>query len=305
MILPLLGGVSMLRRFIGAMLLLVVGLVLPVRAQSPIEWKLKTGDHFYLRNVTTTKQTVKALNKDVVQNSEQTIVLGFTVAEKVGDNFLLKETIEEVTIKPDKGESFSDSKLVGVTFALTVSPKWEILKFEGYDKLVDKLAGDDMAVRQAITAILPEDVFKKTVREAMGFLPDRAIKDGEAWERSVEVPWGSLGTMTLTRIYKLEGKDNSTGKPLDKITFTTAVEFKPGKKAENLTYYVVSGKIEVKESKGTVLFDPAASQLVQIKSDLKLVGTMALSVSDTRVDEVVEQEQSTVVTVLKEKPEKK
>jgi hypothetical protein len=291
-------------RRVVAVVLLAAGLASPAAAQAPIEWKLKVGDKFFLRNVTTTRQTIKALNKDVPQNSEQTVVLGFSVEEKVGDNFLLKETVEEVTVKPDKGDPVSDTKLTGAVFLLTVSPKWEILKFDGYDKLVDRLAGDDAAVRQALTATLPEDVFKKTVREAMAFLPDRPVKEGETWERSVEEPLGPLGTLRETRTYKLEGKDDVGGKKLDKIGFTTAVDFKAGKKVDNLNYHVISGRMEVKEGKGTVHFDPAASQLVQIKSDLKLVGTMVLSISDTKVDAVVEQEQSSVVTVLKEKPGK-
>jgi hypothetical protein len=294
----------MSRRSVVAVVLLVAALASPAAAQAPIEWKLKVGDQFYLRNVTKTKQTIKALNKDVPQHAEQTIVLGFKVEEKAGDNFLLKETIEEVTFKPEKGDAVTDTKLAGATFHLTVSPKWEILKFEGYDKLIDKLAGDDAGVRQALTATLPEDVFKKTVREAMAFLPDRPVKDGDTWERSVESPLGPIGMLRETRTYKLEGKDDVGGKKVDKITFTTAVDFKAGKKVENLNYYVISGQVEVKESKGTVHFDPAASQLVQIKSDLKLYGKMVLSISDTNVPTEVEQEQSTVVTVLKEKPGK-
>jgi hypothetical protein len=303
--LPTLGGVWMSRRFVGAVLLLVVGLASPAAAQAPIAWKLKPGDQFYLRNETTTKQTLKALNKDVPQNSKQTIVLGFKVEEKSGENLILKETVEEVTVKPEKGDPVSDNKLVGATFLLTVSPKWEILKFDGYDKLIDKLAGDDPAVRTALTATLPEEVFKKSVREVMAFLPDRPVKDGETWERTVEEPLGPLGTLRETRTYKLEGKEDVGGKKVDKITYTTALDFKAGKKVENLPYYVVSGRLEAKEGKGTVHFDAATSQLVEIKSDLKLAGKFVLSISDTNVPTEVEQEQSTVVTVLKEKPGKK
>jgi hypothetical protein len=304
MTLPTLGDIWMSRRFVGAALLLVAGLASPAAAQAPIEWKLKVGDQFYLRNVTITKQTLKALKKDVPQNSEQTVVLGFKVEEKSGENLVLKETVEEVTIKPEKGDPVSDSKLVGASFLLTVSPKWEILKFDGYDKLIDKLAGDDPAVRTALTATLPEEVFKKTVREAMAFLPDRPVKDGDKWERTVDEPLGPLGSLSETRTYKLAGKEDVGGKKVDKITFTTAVTYKAGKKVENLPFYAVSGQMEVKEGNGTVHFDAAASQLVQIKSDLKLVGKIVLSVSDTNVQTEVEQEQSTVVTVLKEKPGK-
>ncbi len=305
MLFPPRGDVSMGYRWVVAVLLLGAGLVGPAHAQATREWKLKKGDHFYLRNVTTTKQTLKALNKEVPQNTEQTIVLGFTVEDQVPEGFLLKETVEELTIKPDKGEAVSDDKVTGATFHLTLSPKGEILKFEGYDKLIDKLAGDDAAVRQALQATLQEDTLKKSVREALAFLPDRPVKNGETWERSVEEPLGALGTLRETKTYKLEGQEDVGGKKLDKITFTTAVDFKPGKKLENFPYYVLSGRMETKEARGTAHFDPAAGRLVQIKSDLKLVGTMVLSSSDTKVDATYEQDQHTEVSVLNEKPAKK
>jgi len=275
------------------------------RAQATLEWKLKKGDQFYLRNVTSTKQTLKALNKEFPQNAEQTIVLGFKVEDQMGDSFLVKETIEELTTKPEKGEPISDEKLVGASFNVTLSKNWEVLKFEGYDKLIDKLAGDDPAVRQALQATLQEESLKKSVRETLAFLPDRPVKDGDTWERTVEEPLGVLGTLRETRTYKLDGKEDVGGKKVDKITFSTAVEFKAGKRVENLPYYVLSGRIEVKEGKGTVYFDAAAGRLVQVKSDLKLLGTMVLSIADSKDDAVVEQEQSTVVTVLNEKPAKK
>jgi hypothetical protein len=297
-------GVSMSCRFVVAVVLLGA-LAGAARAQAPLEWKLRKGDHFYLRNVTTTKQTLKALGKELPQNTEQTIVLGFSVEDQVAEGLVLKQTIEDLTIKPEKGEPVRDDKVVGASFILTVSPKWEILKFEGYDKLIDKLAGDDAAVRQALQATVQEDALKKSVREALAFLPDRPVKDGETWERSIEQPLGAFGTLRETRTYKLAGKEDVGGKKLDKITFTTAVDFKPGKKVETLPFYVLSGRMESKEAKGTIHFDAAAGRLVQGKSDQKLVGTMVLLSADTKIDAVIEQEQITVVTMLNEKPAKK
>jgi hypothetical protein len=294
----------MSRRFVLAIALLVAGLAAPAAAQAPLEWKLKKGDRFYLHNVTTTRQTLKAVGKDVPQNSTQTIVLGFTVEDQVPEGLVLKQIVEELTVKPEKGEPVSDEKIVGATFLMTVSPKWEILKFEGYDKLIDKLAGDDVSIRQALQSTLQEDTFKKSVREALGFLPDRPIKPGETWERTVEAPLGVLGTLRETRTYKLDGKDDAD-KKLDKISFTTAVDFKAGKRVENVAFYVLSGRVETKEAKGKVLFDATAGRVTQIHSELKLVATMVLSSSDTKVDAVYEQEQITDVTVSSEKPAKK
>ena len=299
----LLGAMSMWRRGVATVVLLAAGLAAPARAQAPLEWKLKKGDQFYLRNVTSTKQTLKAEKKEAPpQSFELTIVLGFKVEDQTAEGLLLKETIEELTVKPEKGEPVSEDKVVGSSFIVLLSPKWEVLKFEGHAQLIDKLAGDDAAVRQALQATLSEDALKKSVREALAFLPDRPVKEGETWERTVEQPLGALGTLRETRTYKLEGKEDVGGKKVDKIIFTSAVDYKPGKADKVLAYHVVSGEMKAEEAKGTVLFDAAAGRVVQIKSNMKLRGRMVLSVSGSNVDATVEQEQTTKAVVLSEKP---
>jgi hypothetical protein len=287
---PPLGDVSTWRRGIVAALLLAAGLAAPARAQVTLEWKLRKGDRFYVRNVTSTKQTLKALGKDIPQNFEQTIVLGFTVEDVTREGLLLRETVEAITTKPDKGEPVSDDRIVGASFTILLSPKWEVLKFEGYDKLLDKLAGDDIAARQALQATSSEDVLKKSVRELVAFLPDRPVKDGDTWERTVEEPLGALGTVRETRTYKLEKLEELAGQKVDRITFTAAVDYKPGKPDKALPYHVISGEMKAEEAKGTIYFDPAAGRVVQMDSQMKLRGRMVLSVAGSNVDAVVEQE---------------
>jgi hypothetical protein len=305
MIRPPLGNLSLLHRGLVAALLLLVGLAVPAQAQVALEWKLRKGDRFYLRNITTTRQTLKALGKDIPQNFEQTIVLGFTVEDQTREGLLLRETVEELTTKPDKGEPVSADAIIGASFSILLSPKGEVLKFEGYDKLLDKLAGDDVAARQALQATSSEDVLKKSVRELIAFLPDRPIKEGETWERTVESPLGALGTLRETRTYKLQGQEELAGKKLDKITFTSTVDYKAGKPDKSLAYHVISGEIKADDAKGTIYFDRAAGRVVQMDSQMKLRGRMVLSVSGNNVDAVVEQEQTTKVAVLSEKPAKK
>ena len=306
----------MSRCFLGAVVLLVVGFALPARAQTPLEWKFKKGDQFYLRNVTTAKQTLRMQKptggkaETNRNSSEQTVVLGFTVVDVAADKtLLLKETIEEVTIKgPEKNQVHSDSAIVGAAFTIEISPKGEIRKFEGYDKLIGQLAGDDQAVRQALLATLQEDALKKTVREVLLFLPDTPAKEGMKWEQSIDEPFGALGTLHETRKYQLAGKAERGGKMLDKITFTTDVTYSTeGKKVGDHSYFVREGKVSVdpKTATGTILFDSATGRLVEIKSDVNLKGTFALSISNVRVDMEVEQEQTTLVEILNDKPPKK
>jgi hypothetical protein len=292
----------MSRRFAAAVLILLAGLALPAHAQTALKWNLKKGDRFYVRNVTTATQKLAAANtKPVSQKSEQTVVLGFSVEDQTDQGLVLKETIEQVTIKPEKGDPVSDDKVVGAFFLMTISPKWEILKFDGYDKFINKVAGDDTAVRQALLGTLPEETFKKSVREVLAFLPDNPVKQGEVWEQTIDSPLGALGTLRETRKYKYEGKDADG----EKITFTTAVTFAAGKRFENLNYYVLAGRMDAKDSKGTIHFNSADGRLVRIVSELKLTGSMKLSISDVQVGAELEQEQTSRVEISKENPVKK
>ena len=83
-----------------------------------------------MTTTTTTKQTLKALKVESSRNSSvQTVVLGFTVVDVAADESVqLKETIEEVTIKPEKGQQYTDSvpDLLqvepGLTYAAAVPP---------------------------------------------------------------------------------------------------------------------------------------------------------------------------------------
>ena len=308
----------MSRRFIGAVLV-IAGFALSAHAQAPLEWKYKKGDQFYLRNVSSTKQTVRMQKPDgkKVENtrnsSEQTVVLGFTVVDVTAEkNIILKETIEEVHIKPTGGKdprpAYSDSTIVGASFTIEISPKGEIRKFDGYDKLIGQLAGDDQTAGQALLAILQEDALKKTVREVLLFLPDTPAKEGMKWEQTIDEPFGALGTLHETRKFQYAGKADSGGKMLDKITFTTDATYSTeGKKVGDHPYFVREGKVVVdpQNAKGTILFDATAGRLVEIKSAVNLKGTFAVSISNVRVDIEVEQEQTSLVELLNQKPPKK
>ena len=292
----------MFRRCVPAVVLIVAVVVLPARAQVALQWKLKKGDQFFVRSVSTFKQTLKTQNKELKQNIEQTAVLGFTVEERTADNLVLKETIQGLTINSGGATQLSDERVRGVVFTITLSPKMEVLKFEGHDKLIDKLTGDDVAARKTLQAVLGGETLKKSVREVLGFLPDRPVKDGETWERLTETPFGPLGTLKQTNTYKLEGKEDVGGKKVSKISFTTALDFKAGKPDPSLPYSVSSGELKAEEAKGTLHFDDAAGRLVQSESKLTLHGRMILSVSGNSIDAEVQQEQTTRITLLNENP---
>lgn len=287
-------------------ILLLCGLCSPAAAQMPLEWKLAKGDEFYLRIHSTVKQTLKTAGREVKNEAEQTIVLGFKIKEKSADQVVLEQSLEGVSVKVGTAAPVQDSRIAGTVFTVTLSvPKLEILKFEGHDKFLERLAGEDAQVRKTLQALVSEETLRRSVRESLAFLPDRPVKDGETWERVLDAPFGALGNLRLTTAYKLEGKEDVGGKKVDKITFGTTVDFKVGKADPAVPYHVVSGDIKTDESRGIIHFDSGTGRLVQSKSRLVLRGRMILSASGTNVDTEVQQEQTTEVVLLKDNPLKK
>jgi len=303
----------MRRRYWAGVLLLAAGFVAPARGADPVqlEWKFQEKDTFRLESVSTFKQTLKALGKDIKQDLEQTTIMRFTVVEKTKDKVVLEQKLESLAIKnlaapADKPDAKLIQQMQGATFTITLTPKMDkITEFKGYDDLIKRIAGEDRDVQKTVKAILTEDVVKKSALEALAFLPDEAVAAGGKWERKMTEPLGPLGSLSRTTSYVYEGNAKVKDKTVEKITFTAVVSYNaPATKEGDAPLQVKEGKLEVPSYKGTLYFDAAAGRLVQFETKMILKGALTLSVSGTNIPTDVQQEVSTRTELLPEDPKK-
>src|SRR5262249_24469090 len=175
-----------------------------------------------------------------------------------------------------------NQQLVGATFKVTVNPKGEVTKFEGYDDLMKKLVGDDANGRKVFQAIMPEEAFKRSAAEAFAFLPDQPVKTGAQWERKLETSLGPLGSFSTKRQYTYEGQEQADNKTLEKITFTASTAYTPRKPGDTTFPFQVSkGDLKVEDLKGVIYFDAAAGRLVRSESSMKVRGNVTIVISGT------------------------
>jgi Family of unknown function (DUF6263) len=297
---------------IGAVLALAV-LALPARAQVQLEWKFKEGDKFYLETVNSFKQSMKTLGKELKQDLDMTFVFSVAVQKVNPDkSAVLEEKVESVEVKNTGGptgaiaaEDKFNQQVKGATFRVTVTPRGEVTKFEGYDDLVKRLAGDDAVTQKTVRAVLSEDYIKNAAADVFGRLPDRPVKANDSWgdDKKLDMPLGPLGTFTATRTYTYEGKDTVDGKSVDKIGFTGKATYSPPKSGEAgpFPFQLTKGDLQVENLSGTLAFDDSAGRLVESNTSMRVKGSMTAVVSGTTLDSELQQERA-IKTRLLDKP---
>jgi hypothetical protein len=286
--------------------LVLGGLAAPAAGQVTLEWKFNKGDTFFLETVSTFKQTLTTQGKESKQDFEMIAVLGFTVKEKNADNsVVLEQRVEGLSVKAG-GAGAADEKVIkqmtGATFTVTLSPKMEVVKFEGYDELIKRLAGEDATVQQTIKAALTEESMKKSVREALAFVPGKPVEKGAQWDATFEESLGPLGSLTRKLQYTYVGPDKLEGKEAEKITFTGSVTYTPPKADAAAPFQVAKGKIEADGLKGTIFFDAAAGRLLASETQLRLKGDLTLTVGGQSFETKMQQDVTNKTRLLNQRP---
>jgi hypothetical protein len=199
-----------------------------------------------------------------------------------------------------------NQQLKGATFRLTVTPRGEVTKFEGYEALLKKLAGEDAVARQTVQAVLGEENLKRQATDVFGVLPAKPVSGGDEWggDQKRELSLGPLGNFTTTRTFTYEGKDNLGGKTFDKITFKGTAAYSPPKSGEGgpFPFQVTKGDLKMEEIQGKVWFDDAAGRLVGMEVSLRVKGTMTVVVNGNTLDTELDQERTTRTRVLDKAP---
>jgi hypothetical protein len=299
------------RCWIGAALAAAV-LAAPAHGQVTLEWKFKKGDKFYLESTSTLHQSMKSLGKELRQDMDITYVFAVAVQDVNADRSgVLEQTLESITVKNiggptgeiPAGDKFNQ-QLKGATFRLTVTPQGEVTKFEGYEDLLKKVAGEDAAARKTVQAVLSEEYLKRSATDVFGVLPPGPVKGGDEWQKKQELPLGPLGSFAVTRTYTYRGKDILDGKSYDKITFDGTATYALPKSGEAgpFPFQVTKADLKTEGIKGTVWFDEAAGRLVQMTLEMSVKGTLTAVVSGNTLDTELDQTRSVKIRVLDKSP---
>ena len=164
-------------------------------------------------------------------------------------------------------------KLTGLTVTHTISPELKVVSVEGIQEGTQ----------------LNADELKEKYQQSLDILPEKPVKQGDTWERTVAQGLGQGQVMTFKRKFEYQGQAPQLptvkdSKLLDKITATdSSVEYSVVQ-GRGLPITVNKSDLTVESSKHTYLFDRDAGRMVQAESELKIKGKLSLSLMGMNLD---------------------
>jgi hypothetical protein len=219
----------------------------------------KEGDRFYQTVEINRQSTYRVLDLDVTQKAQYTFVSSFRVATLTADGGLVvQQKIEAVQLSnadPVLQVQLNAilQKMQGATFTLTLSPRMEVVKFEGEPEALKLLGGTNLASGQTfvVWSFLDQDGWKE-LAELSFFQPRQSSSSANKWSRQLSHSWGPLGSWSGTAEYTHTGQQLN----LDRFTYVLDLAYQPPRKgAGDLPFEIGQADFRLRNTGGTILFD--------------------------------------------------
>lgn len=257
---------------------------LPVHGQTTLEWKLKEGDKFFMKNVTITKQTVEVAGQKTPMGSTQTTISSMTVLKKTADTVVLRQQVEEQLMQAEGPAAAVQQRaaqlMKGAVMTFTLDTKGRVTKFEGYEELVQRLSEGNPDVAKGIRITLTEETLKQAIQEAFTMSPGKPVRKGDSWLSKMSMSMGPIGQFSVDQTYTYQGTD----KGLEVISLKAAFKHMPPANADSgLGFRVVKSNMAAKRAVGSLRFDAKRGRLVSHDFAAQLEGNMTLDVNGKEV----------------------
>jgi hypothetical protein len=280
-------------------------------AKVSLKWKLEKGKTFFQKMTTNTDQNMKILNSEPKQTQNQTFYFSWTPVEQKGDDWIIKQKIEGVsmeiaiggtTINYDSTNAAASTNnplgeffkaLVGSEFTLTLSTKEQkITKVEGRDEFIKKLGQTNPQMHQLLSQILSEQALKEMAEPTFAAIPNKEVAKGDKWTKDNTLDMGPIGKYTNTYTYTFDGVDGK----LDKIKVETTLKYTPPDEktaAAGLPFKIKSADLKSTNGAGTVWFDPEKGRVDHSSFTLDLTGELNIEIGGQTTKVELKQTQKT------------
>jgi hypothetical protein len=302
----------MQRRCWPGVLLLLCTLAGSVSGQVRLQWKLKEGDQLFLEEKSVVAETIKFMGKDYPEKLTHSRVTRFSVLKENDDRSLvleqkiLKVRVQRGEKKQGGGADLASAKLLqdlqGATFKITLNRKMRVIKFEGYEALMKKMAGNEDGgkkeeVGKQARALITRESLSRPTEALFAFLPDMAVAKGDEWTSESVRPLGALGLLQMTDsyTYKADEEDQGDDKKIVKLEVANSkTTFLPSEGGGGLAFRVIKGnfKVDQKKTHGTISFSAAKGRVMQAKHVTHLTGTLTVDAMGNMISMDIDHEET-------------
>jgi hypothetical protein len=287
-------------------ILLLALVAAPAAAQDavPLKWSLKEGDKFYSTNVTKMDMNMMIMGQAIDMQVKATYVQRFKVTAVKQGSTTVEMTMLNMEMKatgpagiPDLGSI--GERMKGATLTAVLDENMAVTKLMGYDKFLDKLAGDDDAVRKQMKQQFSEEQMSRMFTEVFAFGPSKPVKVGDTWSRTDKMSVSGMEAVVKTK-YKLDGVTNG----IAKLALTGDMTFKAGAGLPGLPEGVKVDNFDMKAEKfvGTMQFDTKAGRLTESKQDVDMNGSMTIAAAGQKIDMTMKIKMKQTVTIDDKNP---
>lgn len=170
------------------------------------------------------------------------------------------------------------ASVVGQTFTMTVSRKWEIIAINGLSEMIDRMIDNmditEMALREQIRESFNNQFGDEAMKETMGqmfaFYPELPIRIGDAWYNIIDLKKGF--PMRLETQYEL------TGVADEEILIRSASNIKPSQQTDGfeLSGMIMKYNLHGQQS-GNIIIDRSSGWVKHVEMEQNFEGQVQIA----------------------------
>jgi hypothetical protein len=190
-------------------------------------------------------------------------------------------------------------RMKGATLTAVLDENMTVTKVQGHDKFIDKVAGDDEAVRKQMQSQFSEAAMSQMFSQVFSFGNNKPVKVGDTWPRTEKMTVSGLD-MVVKMKYKLD----SIAGGVAKMGWTGDLTFKAGAALPGIPQGVKADNFEMKADKfgGIMKFDTKVGRLTESTLDADLNGSMTTAVGDQKIVTTMKMKFKQTVTINDKNP---
>ena len=174
-----------------------------------------------------------------------------------------------------------------------------VTKIQGYEKFIDKLAGEDENARKLMRQQFSEAALKQMYAQVFSFGNSKPVKVGDSWPRTDKMAVGGFDVEA-----KLKYKLDSVNSGIAKIILSGDMSMKAGDTLPGIPEGIKVEKFDMKVEKfgGTMKFDTKTGRLTENVQDADMNVEMTMSLAGQKHDATMKIKTKTKVTIDEKNP---